>query len=365
MLDSKTTLGFRENVASEIVSTPLLNSVSTSSISDFSFPAQGDTPGESFSNHNHEIFCLLQNLPMDNSTLEQIYISVDTLIDKNVKNQSVSGIDFNVSINSRNISTKGISSAGVTITDEGRLKGTFCAETLFNFSHKVFKETETKVLEQGLNFAPTQKCINELELRKDFVEFCRKMRIKRHFRNEITEDFSTNPVFRPKSNWTPPLGHPNLEMFLNELEKELFENSNFSHFHQQNFSREEWKALRNFAEDKGIVIRSADKGSCVIIWDREDCLNEADRQLSDNKIHRDVKCTKYMLSSLVDKSNMIFQSLSKKKYISEKELKYFTYNNKNTTNFGKLFFYLRSTSGYLNFQGDQSNQTVEILLKKF
>ena len=40
-----------------------------------------------------------------------------------------------------------------------------------------------------------------------------------------------------------------------------------------------------------------------------------------------------MLSSPVDKSSKIFQSLSKKKYISEKELKYFTYNSKNVTNF--------------------------------
>ena len=63
---------------------------------------------------------------MDDSITEQTDISVDTLIDRNVKNQSVLGIDFNVSINSRNISTKGISSAGVIITDEGCLKGTFC-----------------------------------------------------------------------------------------------------------------------------------------------------------------------------------------------------------------------------------------------
>ena len=47
-LDSKTTLGFRENFPSEIVSTPLLKSVNTSSISDYSFPAQGYTPAESF-----------------------------------------------------------------------------------------------------------------------------------------------------------------------------------------------------------------------------------------------------------------------------------------------------------------------------
>ena len=339
IFDSKTILGFRENVSSGVGSTPLLSSISASSISDNSLPAQGDTPAESFNNYDHEMLCLLQSLPMDDSTPEQTDISVDTLFDRNVKNQSVSDIDLNVPINSRNISTKGISSAGVTVTDEGRLKGTFCLETVFNLSHKVFTETEIKVLERGLDFAPTQKCINEPELRKDFVEFCRKMRIKWHFRNEITEDFSTTPVFRPKSNWTPPVGHPNLEMFLSELEKELFEGSNFSHFHRQNFSREEWKALRDLAEDKSIVIKSADKGSCVVIWDREDYLKEADRQLSDNKIYRDVEYTKNMLSSLVDKSNKIFQSLSKKKYISEKELKYFTCNNKNGTSLGNLYFF--------------------------
>ena len=128
-----------------------------------------------------------------------------TLIYKNVKYQSVSVIDFNVSINYRNISTKGISRTGVTITDEGRLKGNFCSETVFNLSPKVFTETKIKVLERGLDFAPTQKCINEPELCKDFVEFCRKMRMKWYFCNDTTEDFSTTPVFRAKSNSGYPL----------------------------------------------------------------------------------------------------------------------------------------------------------------
>ena len=77
----------------------------------------------------------------------------------------------------------------------------------------------------------------------------------------------------------------------------------------------------------------------MVIWDREGYHKEADRQLSDNKIYRDVEYVKNMLSSLVAKSNKIFQSLSKKKYTSEKELKYFTYNNKNATNLGKLYFF--------------------------
>ena len=62
---------------------------------------------------------------------------------------------------------------------------------------------------------------------------------------------------------------------------------------------------------------------------------------------------KNMLSSLVDKSNNIFQRLSKRKYTSEKELKYFTYSNKNATDLGKLnFFYLTFTSVYLMCLGD-------------
>ena len=99
---------------------------------------------------------------MNVAHIEQTYLSVDTLIDRNIKNQSVSDIDFNVSTNCGNISTKGISSAGVTVTDESLLKGTFCSETVFNLSHEAFTETKIKVLEGGLDFDPTQKCIRSL-----------------------------------------------------------------------------------------------------------------------------------------------------------------------------------------------------------
>ena len=89
-------------------------------ISDNSFPGQGDTPAERFYNYDQEILCLLQSLPKDNSAIEQTDISVETLIDRNVKNQSTSGIDVNVSM-----LTKRMSSAGLTVTGEGRLKETF------------------------------------------------------------------------------------------------------------------------------------------------------------------------------------------------------------------------------------------------
>ena len=64
--------------------------------------------------------------------------------------------------------------------------------------------------------------MNEPELRRDFKEFCRHMRIKWHFRNEISENFSELPAFSPKSSWNPPQSHPNLNVYLSQVQNELF-----------------------------------------------------------------------------------------------------------------------------------------------
>ena len=48
------------------------------------------------------------------------------------------------------------------------------------------------------------------------------MRLKWYFRNDLTPHFNENPSFSSKSSWKPPTGHPNLEVFLSELEKQIF-----------------------------------------------------------------------------------------------------------------------------------------------
>ena len=49
-----------------------------------------------------------------------------------------------------------------------KLKGYFCFETVFNLSRKVLTETEIRVLEKGLGFAPTPTSVNDSEHRRDF-----------------------------------------------------------------------------------------------------------------------------------------------------------------------------------------------------
>ena len=75
----------------------------------------------------------------------------------------------------------------------------------------------------------------------------------------------------------------------------------------------------------------------MVIWFKENYLKETDRQLSDNKFIGMLSMLKKMLSSLLDKSTKIFQSLFEQKYISGKELTYFIYDNKNATKLGKLY----------------------------
>ena len=95
--------------------------------------------------------------------------------------------------------------------------------------------------------------------------------------------------------------------------------------------------MKGLADDRSIVIKKADKGSCVVVWCRDDYIKEAENQLNDNTVYKDVRFKETMLSELVDKSNKFFKSLNSRQCIKEKELKYFSYQFKKTTNLGKLY----------------------------
>ena len=48
-----------------------------------------------------------------------------------------------------------------------------------------------------------------------------------------------------------------------------------------NLSKEEWLAMRGLAEDRNIVVKPANRESCVVLWDREDYLAEAEKLFQD------------------------------------------------------------------------------------
>ena len=107
-----------------------------------------------------------------------------------------------------------------------------------------------------------------------------------------------------------------------------------------NLTKEEWLTMQSLVEDWSIIIKPAD--SCVAVCDREDYQAEGYKQLSDTSTYVEVK--KYndqLLSQLTERSSKFFKRLYNNK-ISEKELKYFSYNFKNTSCLGKMYLYLKS-----------------------
>ena len=64
---------------------------------------------------------------------------------------------------------------------------------------------------------------------------------------------------------------------------------------------------------------------------------EAEKQLSDATAYQDVSNSKEILTKLSEASNKMFSSLRRKDFITENQLKYFTYEYKKATNFGKLY----------------------------
>ena len=219
-----------------------------------------------------------------------------------------------------------------------RLKGKFVGDNVFNLSSRVLTEAEISVLSKGLNFCPTPTKIESEQLKQDFFDFSRKMRLKWYFRDEVSQDFSEVPAFRKKSKWQPPEKDwsPYVEVFLSELEKELFsiEPSGRNH---PNLSPEEREALKLLENDKSIVIKPADKGSAVVVWDRGDYLLEAYNQLSEETVYSEVKRNDRRIPDLVKASNGFFDELLAGKFISEREHQYLKWETLNSPNYAKMY----------------------------
>ena len=140
--------------------------------------------------------------------------------------------------------------------------------------------------------------------------------------------------------------------FLSPVEAQSFKMSSSS-IRYSNMPKDEWDAVRSLADDRNFVIKRADKGSCVVIWDRNEYLLQAEKQLRDKKVYRDVEYNVNILKDLAEASNEIFSSLKRRGFITEKQLKYFTLSTEKPLNLANFTFYLKFIRNFLMYQVDQ------------
>ena len=110
---------------------------------------------------------------------------------------------------------------------------------------------------------------------------------------------------------TFPKRFTSFSLFLRKVKKDFFSVLP-GHPKKFNLNREEYLTMRSLQNDKSVIIKRADKDSAVVVWDRQDYLKEAKRQLSDSSIYKEVKVTEKDVVDLVDKSNKTFVDLEGK-----------------------------------------------------
>ena len=141
-------------------------------------------------------------------------------------------------------------------------------------------------MSKGLKFVPTANKIDRAKLKIELEEYGRKLRPMWHFRND-EKPFSYEK-FRPKSTFNPRNKDTVIETYLSSLEERLLD-IDISSKRFNNLTKEERNALYNLRDDPTIIIKGADKGSAVVVWDRDDYLKEASKQLEDKDVYEEVQ----------------------------------------------------------------------------
>ena len=209
--------------------------------------------------------------------------------------------------------------------EDGRLVGKFVSDNVVNISSKDLSESEISLLSKGLTFSPTPRDINISEIKQDLETFGRKLRLKWHFREE-EEEFTNNP-FKKRSNFNPRNKDASIEIYLSRIEEEILsiiQDGGTNKINFDNLTREERVSLENLKNDKNIVIKGADKGSAVIVWDREDYLKEAEKQLGDTSIY--TKIIDDPVQSLKENIKKTLSKIRERRDIPLETLDYFMVN---------------------------------------
>ena len=177
------------------------------------------------------------------------------------------------------------------------------------------------MLSKGLNFVPTSNTIDKAKLKTELEAVGRILRLKWHFRNEENE-FNLDQL-KPKSSFSPRNKDVAIEIYISSLEEKLMK-IEIPTDKYNNLTRKERQALYDLKNDKNIVIKGADKGSVVVVWDREDYIKEAEKQLGDSDVYEEVPDDPEPLISTIHKT---IEKIRKRGDLKKETIKYFEVKN--------------------------------------
>ena len=96
----------------------------------------------------------------------------------------------------------------------------------------------------------------------------------------------------------------------------------------KNLTKEEYKAIKSLRNNKDIIIKPADKGSAVVILDKESYINEGQSQLNDTKFYE--KTNSNHTGEVINRINLHVHNMLQKGEISQNTCNYLTTDNDST-----------------------------------
>ena len=130
-------------------------------------------------------------------------------------------------------------------------------------------------------------------------------------------------VLRKKSKFNPKRKDAAIEIYLSCLEKEIF--SLDKKLSYSNLTKEERQAISSLRDDTSIIIKEVDKGSGIVVWDREDYLAEARTQLEDKDVYQELKGnTEVPLEKILES---VLRKVRNRRNIRDEALDNFLVNN--------------------------------------
>ena len=100
-----------------------------------------------------------------------------------------------------------------------------------------------------------------------------------------------------------------------------------------------------------LLLRSRQRGSCVVVWDRSDYVMEAEKQLNYSKVYKNISDSKDLIPKLTENSKKIFESLKRRNFVSEQQLNYFRFDFKKVCNLGKVYLLPKIQKEMFNVPG--------------
>ena len=165
------------------------------------------------------------------------------------------------------------------------LEGHDDSELIHNLSSFVLTPSHTKVVSKGLSFVLTPKPTPMKDIHLAFSKFCRRLYLRAYFLNKPNrEQFP----FHLPSVWEPPIPeNDNITQYVSRVRNDP-NYTRIPHTLKSNLSFEEKNTLDELISNTDIIIKPADKGGKIVLWDRNDYIKEAHRQLNDQTYYTQI-----------------------------------------------------------------------------